>query len=183
MFALVFHPFVYRKRGIDPAGLTHAGARNIGRFFYQRFRSFCCSTPARRNFYLQQTFFNRVLFPEAMPEYLQPAHRETLVGNADRIQYRLGSIVDVLQHSATGQYNKIHLSNIGDWISSAAMADLFRLLRDKTRPGAKVVVRYIHRHHRVPASVPELVADPGFGEQLVRTDRYPFYSVIPMVRV
>ncbi len=182
IFNIAFHPKIYRNRGIDPAGLTHSGTRNIAEFFYGRFRDFCCSTMARENYYLQYTFFNRLLFPEALPEFLQPALHDAFVRNSHRITYRLATLESLLKEAKPGTFNKIHLSNIGDWMSRQDMASLFALIRDKTLPGSRIVMRYIHLNHEIPVSTPELFADHGLGEELVRTDRYPFYSIVPISR-
>ena len=182
IFNIAFHPMVYKNRGIDPTGLTHSGTHNIAAFFFQRFRNFCCSTISRRNYYLQYTFFNRVLFPEALPEYLQPAFHDSFVKNSARTEYRLAAFDTVLQGAERGRFNKIHLSNIGDWMSKESMSALYCLIRDKTSPGARAVVRYIHLNHAIPASVTELTADYRLGEDIVLTDRYPFYSIVPIIR-
>ncbi len=182
IFTIAFHPWIYKNRGIDPAGLTHSGARNIGEFFFHRFRNFCCNTLSRNNFYLQFTFFNRILFPEALPEFLQPLFHDQLLVNAGNIEYRESPIEKTLEESKRGEYNKIHISNIGDWMSKESMADLFRLIRDRTAPGARIIMRYIHLGHKIPADVPELYADTDLGNKLVARDRYPFYSIVPVIR-
>lgn len=183
IFNIAFHPRIYKNRGIDPLGLTHSGARNIAGFFFQRFRNFCCSTIARKNYYLQYTFFNQVLFPEALPEYLQPNLHGAFVENSKRIEFRLSDFDEALKLAEPGQFNKIHLSNIGDWMSKESMAALFCLVRDKTSPGALAVMRYIHLNHTLPATVPELAADYHLGENLILTDRYPFYTIVPIRRI
>jgi S-adenosylmethionine:diacylglycerol 3-amino-3-carboxypropyl transferase len=93
------------------------------------------------------------------------------------------SIEKILQDGECGRFNKIHISNIGDWMSKESMADMFRLIRDKTVPGAQIVMRYIHMNHKIPGLVPELVADYDLGDDLVLTDRYPFYSIVPIIRI
>jgi S-adenosylmethionine-diacylglycerol 3-amino-3-carboxypropyl transferase len=182
IFKIAFHPKIYKKRGIDPAGLTHSGTRDIAEFFFQRFRNFCCSTMSRRNYYLQYSFFNRVLFPEALPEFLQADFHDAFVKNSPGIEFRLSTLEMALQQSDPGQFNKLHISNIGDWMSKESMAGLFGLIRDKTAPGARAVMRYIHMNHEIPAVVPELTADYRLGEDIVLTDRYPFYSIVPIIR-
>jgi S-adenosylmethionine:diacylglycerol 3-amino-3-carboxypropyl transferase len=182
LFRVAFHPWIYKNRGIDPAGLTHSGARNIGEFFFQRFRSFCCNTLARKNYFLQYTFFNEVLFQEALPEYLQPDRHEKFAGNIRNIEYTQTSVEKLLEAGEPGQFNKIHISNIGDWMSKESMAEVFSLIRDKTTPGARAVMRYIHLNHQIPGTLPELVADYNLGNDLVLNDRYPFYSVVPIAR-
>jgi S-adenosylmethionine:diacylglycerol 3-amino-3-carboxypropyl transferase len=183
LFRISFHPRIYKNRGIDPAGLTHSGARNIGEFFFQRFRNFCCNTLSRNNYYLQYTFFNRILFPEALPEFLQPQYHDRLAMNIKNIEYTGTSVEKALESAAPGEFNKIHISNIGDWMSKESMADLFRLIRDRTLPGARICMRYIHLNHNIPADVPELVTDYSLGNDLVLKDRYPFYSVVPIIRI
>ena len=183
LFRIAFHPWIYKNRGIDPAGLTHSGARNIGEFFFMRFRNFCCNTLSRENYFLQYTFFNRILFPEALPEFLQPYYHDKLKKNESNIEYAETSIEKVLQAAEYGTFNKIHISNIGDWMSKESMSDMFRLIRDKTMPGARIVMRYIHLNHKIPGFVPELVADYDLGDDLALTDRYPFYSIVPIIRI
>lgn len=180
IFSLAFHPWIYKNRGIDPAGLTHSGARNIAEFFFNRFRNFCCNTLARQNYYLQYTFFGKVLFPEALPEFLQPCNYERLTRNAPNIQYTVKNIEEVLAASETGRFDKIHLSNIGDWQPVEAMNQLFGLISAKTAPGARIAMRYIHLHHPVPEGITNLVADYSLGRSLELTDRYPFYSIVPI---
>ena len=182
LFRIAFHPWIYKNRGIDPAGLTHSGARNIGEFFFQRFRNFCCNTLARENYFLQYTFFNRILYGEALPEYLQPSCHDRFLRNIGNIEYTGNSIENVLEAGEPGKFNKIHISNIGDWMSKDSMAGVFRLIRDKTMPGARIAMRYIHLNHKIPGFVPELVADYDLGEDLVLKDRYPFYSIVPIIR-
>ncbi len=183
IFRIAFHPKVYKNRGIDPAGLTHSGARNISEFFFQRFRNFCCSTLARKNYYLQYTFFNQVLFQEALPEFLQPEYHDSFIKNIGQIEYRHSSLEKVLSQSKNGQFNKIHLSNIGDWMSKEKMGNLFNTIKDKTCRGSRAVMRYIHLRHLIPESIPELDADYNRGEILALTDRYPFYSIVPIERL
>jgi S-adenosylmethionine:diacylglycerol 3-amino-3-carboxypropyl transferase len=183
IFRIAFHPWIYKNRGIDPAGLTHSGARNIGEFFFHRFRNFCCSTPSRENYYLQFTFFNTILFPEALPEFLLPQFHDHFTLGSKSIDYTESSIQNTLLNAETGEFNKVHISNIGDWMTKESMADLFRLLRDKTRPGARIVMRYIHLRHKIPDDVPELFADADQGYDLEIHDRYPFYSIVPIKRI
>jgi S-adenosylmethionine:diacylglycerol 3-amino-3-carboxypropyl transferase len=103
--------------------------------------------------------------------------------NIKNIEYTGTSVEKALESAAPGEFNKIHISNIGDWMSKESMADLFRLIRDRTLPGARICMRYIHLNHNIPADVPELVTDYSLGNDLVLKDRYPFYSVVPIIRI
>ena len=182
IFNVAFHPAIYKNRGIDPAGLTHSGKRDIADFFFQRFSNFCCSTPAKQNYYLQFSFFNKLIFTEAIPEFLQPSYHDRFSRNARNIEYHLNDIKEVLERELSGRFDRIHISNIGDWQSVEKMNDLFRLIRDKTQPGAKAVMRYIHYNHPIPPTLREMEADYALGRKLELSDRYPFYSIVPFKR-
>lgn len=182
MFKVTFHPIIYKNRGIDPAGLTHSGTRNIAEFFFHRFRNFCCSTLSRRNYFLQYTFFNKVLFPEAMPEFLQPSYHDRYVTNHNNIEYVAESIDKILTDEDPGKFNKLHISNIGDWQPEDKMQELFRLINKKTTPGARISMRYIHLNHQIPSELPSIEADYMFGRTLEQSDRYPFYTIVPLIR-
>lgn len=183
LFRIAFHPWIYKNRGIDPAGLTHSGVRNIGEFFFNRFRNFCCNTLSRENYFLQYTFFNRILFQEAFPEFLQSHYHERFIKNISNIKYLESSFEKILTEGELGMFNKIHLSNIGDWLSEESMTGIFRLISDKTLPGSRAVMRYIHLNHKIPLFLPELISDYDLGEELVFKDRYPFYSIVPIIRI
>jgi len=62
------------------------------------------------------------------------------------------------------------------------MNDLFRLIIYKTVPGARAVMRYIHLNHPIPSDLTDLEADYPLGRSLELSDRYPFYSVVPIIR-
>ena len=182
LFSFAFHPLVYKNLGIATAALTHFGARNIGQFFYQRFRDFCCNTPAKKNYFLQYSLFKRILFAEALPEFLQPVFHDRVSVNIPRISYLISPLDKVLRTSEAGRFNKIHLSNISDWLPVDKMNELFRLINDKTLPGARAVMRYVYRDHPIPDSVPDLEADYDAGRKLEYTDRNPFFSIVPLIR-
>ncbi len=181
IFKIAFHPRIYRKRGMASEGLKHYGTRNIADLFYGRFKHFCSSTLARKNYYLQYTFFNRVLFPEALPEYLSGGGMERVRRNRQNITWRLASYTEAVKNSWKGAFNKFHLSNIGDWMSREEFADLLRSIKKKARFPSKVFVRYIHLNHEIPRELQDcFIINHRLSEVLEKKDRYPFYSLVPM---
>lgn len=181
VFKAAFHPALYRKRGIAEEGLRHGARGGPGDFFYSRFRDFCTATPARENGYFQFSFFGRVLFPEALPEYLAEEGLRRIRKSHARIAWRLASFQDALAASAPGVFNKFHLSNIGDWMSREEYARLLELVRARSLPSAIAASRYIHLDHPVPRSLDgRIVRKEGRGEELMRADRFPFYHLVVM---
>lgn len=181
LFKLAFHPRIYKNRGIDSTGLIHSGEHNIADFFYSRFKNFCCATLARKNYYFQYTFFNQILYSEALPEYLTEPGMNRIRRQASHITFQEGTYTEALLNSIRGQFNKFHLSNIGDWMNRTEFADLLQLLQQKTLKSSKAVLRYIHLDHPIPRSlIQSLTRDDAIGKMLEKTDRYPFYSIVPI---
>jgi S-adenosylmethionine:diacylglycerol 3-amino-3-carboxypropyl transferase len=181
IFKIAFHPRVYKKRGMASDGLRHCGARNIADFFYSRFKHFCSSTLARKNYYLQYTFFNRVLFPEALPEYLSGDGMARIRRNRQNVIWRLVCYTEAVQKSRKRAFNKFHLSNIGDWMSREEYAELLISIKKKGGFPSKVFARYIHLNHEIPRELKNcFIVNHGLGEELVKKDRFPFYSLVPM---
>jgi len=181
LFKVAFHPRLYRKRGIAEEGLRHGGKRDIAAFFYGRFRDFCAATPARRNPYLQFCFFGRVLFPEALPEYLSEEGMRRVRINHASIAWRLESYQEAVRKCAPGRFNKFHLSNIGDWMGREEYAGLLALVCAKAAPASRAVSRYIHLDHPLPEALrARIVRRDDRGQELVRSDRFPFYDLVVM---
>jgi S-adenosylmethionine-diacylglycerol 3-amino-3-carboxypropyl transferase len=181
LFRAAFNPRLYRRRGIAEAGLTHDGERDIAGFFYGRFRDFCCETPARKNYYLQFVLWGRVLFPEALPEYLSPEGLPRVRERHGNIVWREASIEEALARHPAGTFNKFHLSNVGDWMSREHYAGLLTLLCDKAAPSSRALARYIHLDHPLSGTLSgRLVRDQRLAEELIKRDRFPFYNLVIM---
>jgi S-adenosylmethionine:diacylglycerol 3-amino-3-carboxypropyl transferase len=133
LFDVLFSPRRYRNRAVAEQGFRNAGTDNRAAFFFSRFRAFCASTPARRNYYLQFYLFNRLLFREALPDYLTESGEERIRRNRDGIAFASVSYRDALEQDPPGRYNKFHLSNIVDWMTIACSRRLTRV------PGALIV--------------------------------------------
>ena len=179
MFRVAFHPFIYRKRGIAAAGLIHSASGHAADFFYARFKDFCTATPPRKNYYLQFTFFGRILFPEALPEYLTEEGARRIREHPAHIAWRLASALEVLKRCDPGIFNKFHLSNIGDWMTRDEYAAVLALICDKAAVASRTAVRYIHLNHPVPEALRDrIIRDERRSEELMRRDRFPFYHLV-----
>lgn len=182
IFNIAFHPKIYHKRGMADEGLVHSGERNIAEFFFSRFRNFCTSTPPRQNYLFQFTFFNRVLFTEALPEYLSPDGMSMLRQKKGDLSFDNVSFSEKLDKMPKEHYNKFAFSNISDWLSREEFSNLYDLVDEKAAPESRGLLRFIHYAQPVPAHLLETIKiDHDFGEKLVSMDRYPFYSLLPMM--
>lgn len=182
LFNLAFHPKIYKNRGVSSEGFVNSGENRIAEFFFNRFRDFCCSTIASKNYFLQYTFFNRVLFPEAFPEFLSDSGCENIRKNHKNLKIVNDSIFTVLKNCEESYFNKFHISNIGDWVEKKEFSELLRLIHTKSPDKGRVSSRYIHYLHPVPEDLQySVIPDYELGEELIKTDRYPFYNIVPFL--
>lgn len=180
LFRLMFHPRIYKKRGISEQGLQHMGEENIGNTFYDKFRDFCTATPVRENWILQFVLFDEVIIKDALPFYLHPEGKAQLMEHSSRLRFVEKSYTKIIEESDAGYYNKFALSNVSDWLSETAFTELLQLIADKAGENTRGLIRYIHS---AGVSDPELKEYLGFdlkwGKKLLRQDRFPFYNLIP----
>lgn len=180
LFRLIFHPRIYKNRGISEQGLQHMGSENIGNTFYNKFRDFCTATPARENWILQFVLFDRVIFKEALPSYLHPDEKNRLQEETGRLRLLKSSYTEILEQEDDGFYNKFALSNVSDWLSVEDFTRLLQIIAQKSGDDAAGLIRYIYTAEVSDASVKDTLGlDPEAGEELLKQDRFPFYRLIP----
>lgn len=181
LFHIVFHPKLYKRRGIPEQGFIHEGERNLAEFFFSRFRSFCTSTPARENYFLQFSLLGSVVYYEALPDFLQDKGISVIRLHHHNIRYRHISYADIIRQSPEGTYNKFALSNLCDWMKRDAFINLLQLLVEKADVSSKALLRFVHCAHALPDNLDRaIIPDPGRGELLSQKDRFPFCNLVPM---
>lgn len=180
LFKLIFHPRIYKNRGIPEQGLQHMGTENIGNTFYNKFRDFCTATPVRENWILQFVLFDRVIFKEALPSYLSQTGRERLREEDARLNFIEQSYTEILEERKSGYYNKFALSNVSDWLSVDEFTELLRIIADKSGENAAGLIRYIYTAEVRDPKLKEMLGfDHREGKELLKQDRFPFYKLIP----
>ena len=180
LFKVMFHPKLYKQRGISEQGLIHWQDQQLGLKFYHQFRDFCTNTPVRKNWMLQFVLFNRVLFEESLPSYLQQDDKIQFREMARRTRFLEQSITTIIEESDSGYYNKFALSNVSDWLSAEDFTALLQLIVQKSGPNARGLIRYIHSAGVTNPQLPHLLGfDAEAGQKLLSKDRFPFYKLIP----
>lgn len=175
LFKIAFHPAVYKNRGLSSKGLIHAQAKT-GEIFFNKFRNFCTATPPDKNYFLQYFLLGKCISPEALPEYLQKENKLVLEKNKENIEWKNTSLQDELVQTP-GTFNKIHLSNIGDWLNEKDFNSLIDLLCLQSTGNEKLCYRFLQKNHLTN----KYICDDKFEIKPVcieKTDRFPFYSVL-----
>jgi S-adenosylmethionine:diacylglycerol 3-amino-3-carboxypropyl transferase len=175
LFKTAFHPLIYKKRGLSSKGLMHATA-NTGEKYFNGFRSFCTVSPASANFFLQYFLLGICNIPEALPEYLRETNRKVLRERAHQLNFHQTSVVNALQNGAKDTFNKVHLSNIGDWLSATEFKELLSVCKEKLNGNAKLCYRYLHKNQL--DEIDDLAVTVEDCISLQEKDRFPFYSTL-----
>jgi hypothetical protein len=115
-----------------------------------------------------------------LPEFLSEAGIMNLKRYQENLNIQTDSIFSVLENCSTKEYNKFHVSNIGDWVSKKEFSDLLHLINAKSDLDGRISTRYIHCLHQVPEDLKSsVIPDFQLGDELIKTDRYPFYNIVP----
>jgi len=177
LFKIAFHPAIYKKRGLQEQALIHAG-KTTGERFYSRFQDFCTSGLAAENYFLQYFLTGNCIKNEAFPEYLQPENRNRLVSNLNRFELKTTSLQNAIGEKEKGYYNRIHLSNMGDWLSEEHFLELLELLKSHCNNGTRICYRYLQKNHFSGTIGSEFIIDQSLSEQAESKDRFPFYNIL-----
>lgn len=177
LFKIAFHPSVYRKRGLQEQALIHA-EKTTGDRFFSRFRDFCTSSLASQNYFLQYFLTGSCIKTEAFPEYLLPENKIRLISNLGQFELETKSIQNAIREKGEGYFNKIHLSNIGDWLDEHQFQELKTLMANHFNSDARICYRFLQKNHFLGSTDAVFNIDHPFSELVMSTDRFPFYTIL-----
>jgi S-adenosylmethionine-diacylglycerol 3-amino-3-carboxypropyl transferase len=180
-FHVLFHPRLYRGRGIDALGMQHrASGSSLGREFFERFRAMCTATPARDNHLLQLVTMGRVRDADTVPTYLRADGFARARQGARLVSFHPLALTEVVEAFPQSAFDRFHLSNVSDWLTPEGFADLLRAIVRRARRPARLVWRHLHRSPDVPPDLsPLLRVDLALGSRLRQSDRFPVYHIVP----
>jgi len=175
LFRMAFHPRIYKNRGLQQQALINART-DTGQRFYRRFELFCTGTPASTNYFLQYFLTGKCNTPESFPEYLQPRYKDRLLTNYPNLEFRHSSFQDALREKGPAYFNRIHFSNLGDWMDSSEFSVTMQLLTTHCLPGTKIVYRYLQKDHLFNNDFKGITVDKSVADAAQNHDRFPFYT-------
>lgn len=175
LFKIAFHPAIYKKRGLQEQALIHAG-KTTGERFYGKFEDFCTTGPASGNYFLQYFLTGSCMTDESFPDFLQPANKNRLIKNLSGLELSTASWQDALRGKEKGYFNKLHLSNLGDWMSEEEFTDVLSLIGEQCDENARICGRYLQKN-QFRKTLDRFRIDHELSEQIEKTDRFPFYTI------
>lgn len=176
LFKLAFHLAIYRKRGLQEQALQHAD-KNTGARFFAKFENFCGGNLAANNYFLQFFLTGRCQSSGGFPDYLMTENKLRLRSHPGRLTFRTASFEQTLNESIKGDFSKIHLSNLGDWLSEEEFAKLIDLIQQKVFPGTLLCYRYLQKNHLAKTDFFPFNVDELRTAKAQKADRFPFYTI------
>jgi S-adenosylmethionine:diacylglycerol 3-amino-3-carboxypropyl transferase len=176
LFRIAFHPLIYRKHGLQEQALIHAH-KNVGERFFKKFRNFCTSGLASKNYFLQYFLLGNCN-SESFPEYLQPENKARLMGNLSRFRLSVRSVQEELSASKDTDYNKLHISNMGDWLTEEQFLELLTLIKSNCKSETKICHRHLQKNHFLTITDYAFSIGETNTDLVEEQDRFPFYGIL-----
>ncbi len=185
IFTVAFHPRVFARRGMDERSLRQRDReQSVGEQYFAQFRNLCTANLARDNHHLQLHLLGRVVSDEVAPAYLTPDGFATARAALDRLELVHEDLRAHLQGCAIGSYDKVHLSNVPDWLAQPEFDAVMAAVVERLSPGARVVWRSLHTDYPLTAATAaRLAVDRELGRELQAGDKFPFYDIMPAERL
>lgn len=180
LFKFAFHPLLYRQCGLDERALLHAD-KMTGERLFDKFKEFCTYNPASRNYFLHYFLFGGCININAFPDYLKPENKSCLLGNLGNLELKKLSFQEALLEKEKGYFNKIHLSNLGDFSTAEQFSDLQRTLINKCQAGTRICFRHLQKNYFNVQGADGFYIDRSASIQAEYRDRFPFYNILSIL--
>jgi hypothetical protein len=110
-----------------------------------------------------------------------PENKVRLISNSEHLVLSTDSFQDILRKNGPGAFNKIHMSNLGDWITREQFLELLELFRKYCLPGTIICYCYLQKNHFAEVSGGPFQINDKMAETAGKKDRFPFYGLIPVI--
>jgi S-adenosylmethionine-diacylglycerol 3-amino-3-carboxypropyl transferase len=179
-FRALFRWFAGREMiastGRDPAQLKYVLAGDLGEHFLQRFRHSMVNLATAGNYYLEYNLLGKYRDVETGPIYMRSTNFERLKGLVDRVQLVTDELEQYLGSRPVGCFSKANLSDVFEYMSTAASQRMFEVLARHLRDGGRLAYWNL-LVPRTPSSSLRQRLKPltETGERLHAVDRTWFY--------
>jgi S-adenosylmethionine-diacylglycerol 3-amino-3-carboxypropyl transferase len=177
---VVFH------RAYDPAFFAHLEQPSFAAHFRSRAEYTLTRLSVRDNYFLHQmlTGVYPADDPDGVPPYLSDAGCRAISDASDALTLVDGSVTEYLKTLPDASVSGFALSNICEWLTPAAIDELFAQVARTARPEARLCFRNFVGWTEVPDRWRTFVVeDRAFGERLIARDRSVVQRRIAVCRV
>ncbi len=180
LFKFAFQPVLYKQCALDNQAMVHTN-RLTGAHLYDKFEEFCTYNPAARNYFLHYFLLGGCININAFPDYLKPENKACLLSNLDNLELKQLSFKEALMEKEKGYFNKIHLSNLGDYSTEEQFSELVQTLADKCQEGTRICARHLLRNYFNDQAANGFSIDKAASIQAEYRDRFPFYNILSIL--
>lgn len=150
LFGLGIPPTQYRV-------LAAGGRAGMADVIEARLARLACDFDLRDNYFAWQAF-GRQYAPRgrgALPPYLAPHNFATIKSRAGRVDVRLASLTEHLAQQPDRSIDRFVLLDAQDWMTDAALTELWREITRTARPHARVIFRTAAEESLLPGRIPQ----------------------------
>jgi S-adenosylmethionine-diacylglycerol 3-amino-3-carboxypropyl transferase len=160
-------------RGLDPAFYQFVDPGNLGEQLRLRAERCLTELPVRDNYFFSCMLLGRYLpLGDGRPPYLQAEGADGVRRYGERLRLHHADLRKWMRTAPADSFDKLYLSNIGEWLPEPALEELFADVVRVARPGARVCDRGLMIHRPLPARLAaQLVVDEPRSAELGRRDR------------
>ena len=183
LFRLFFSRFMIGRLGRDPAFFKYVEVDQVGEAFRRRCEHALTELPVRENWFLEYIALGT--YRRAFPPYLRPENLPLLRERARAtLRLEVGAFEEFLPRRPAGSYSCFYLSDIFEWMSEEAFAQLLRQFCRVARPGARLTWRNLLVPRVRPAGCDDLIeVDEPLSRKLHWQDRSFVYGNFVAARV
>jgi S-adenosylmethionine-diacylglycerol 3-amino-3-carboxypropyl transferase len=179
-FQLLLNRVVFRKT-YDPAFFAHVQRPSFAHHFRARAEHTLTRLSVRDNYFLQHMLTGAY---SSLPPYLTVSATQAIQRARDALTLVDGSMTDYLRTQPAASISGFALSNICEWLTPAAIDELFAEVVRTARPDARLVFRNFVGWTEVPERWRStVVEDRILGEALIARDRAVVQRRIAVCRV
>jgi S-adenosylmethionine-diacylglycerol 3-amino-3-carboxypropyl transferase len=172
-FQVLLNRVVFR-RAYDPAFFAHLEQASFAAHFRTRAEYTLTCLSARDNYFLHQMLAGvyPAHEPQGVPPYLSESGSRAISNARDALTLVDGSVTEYLKSLPDGSVSGFALSNICEWLTAAAIDELFGEVVRTARPGARLCFRNFVGWTEVPERRrAAVVEDRALGERFIARDR------------
>ncbi len=160
-----------------------SAGKTIIDIYRERVRRLACDYPIQENYFAWQAFARKydTQHRKAVPEYLKGENYEVLRSNSDRLTTKIGSVIDEINNSEKGTFDRFVFLDAQDWMNAGTMTDLWAAVAEKAEPGSRIIFRTAGAVSPLEINLPtELLAkfsyEKELSEELFKQDRASIYG-------
>lgn len=178
--------FAVFSLGIPPQQYHYMKEESNGdliNLYRARAKRLFCQFPIQDNYFAWQALslsYDRT-HCQALPDYLQAAHYDTLQQSLTRVETHITSLIDYLKAQPAHSLDRFVLLDSQDWMPPPVMTALWQEIARVGKPGTRIIFRTASPASPIETALPptlreKFVYEQERSEQLLQQDRSAIYG-------